>query len=161
MDKLNKQELRRLAGEASQGKWQHATEQGQIGSVECSGAVMVQVQQMKRGDNAQRNANAAFIAAANPAAILSLLDELEQCRADANDVWGLAQGRADAIDQLRAELEQYRKDAERYRWLKEQWHGFQHYRDSTGTVANVDREIDEAIAVCNWKPMAKEGGANG
>lgn len=46
------------------------------------------------------------------------LAELAQCRADSADIWGLAQGRADTIDDLRGELEACRKDAERYRWLR-------------------------------------------
>lgn len=75
-------------------------------------------------------ADARFIAAANPAALLELIAELEstnarlhevavacataeqerdQLKADGADVWGLAQIRADTIDKLKAENEALRK----------------------------------------------------
>lgn len=50
--------------------------------------------------------------------IAALQQELDRCRDDAKDVWGLAESRADTVVQLRAELEACRKDAERYRWLR-------------------------------------------
>lgn len=59
-----------------------------------------------------------FVAAANPKTILALIAENERLRADGNDVFGLAQARADTIDQLRAEVDALRKDAERYRWIR-------------------------------------------
>lgn len=49
-------------------------------------------------------ANAAYIAAANPAAILSLIAELTRPETT-------------LVSIMRAELEQAKKDAERYRWL--------------------------------------------
>ncbi|OQS33239.1 hypothetical protein [Chromobacterium haemolyticum] len=41
-----------------------------------------------------------------------------------------------------AELEQ---DAARFRWLRDYWHGFEHYRKARGTIADLTREIDEQI----------------
>lgn len=58
-----------------------------------------------------------FISAANPVTVLALLDRI-------------------------AELEQ---DAARYRWLRDHWHGFDHYRKARGTIADLTREIDEQI----------------
>ena len=46
-------------------------------------------------------------------------------------------------------------NADRYLWLKANWHGFEHYRKATGTVANLDREIDEQIAIAAAR---QEGG---
>ena len=44
------------------------------------------------------------------------------------------------------------KNAARYEWLRDHYHGFEHYRKSTGTVANLDREIDEQIAaISTWR----------
>lgn len=74
MDKVNKQELRRLAVEAMPGNW-HVED----------GMGMVYDEQMDfvcdTGED--EPCKSAFIAAANPAAILSLLDELDasSCRA--------------------------------------------------------------------------------
>lgn len=62
--------------------------------------------------------NAEFAAAASPSAVLALLAEIErlereadQAKADGADAFGLAQGRADTIDQLKAENEALRKSA--------------------------------------------------
>lgn len=58
----------------------------------------------------------AFIAAASPSAILALLAEIQrlereadQAKADGADAFGLAQGRADTIDQLKSENEALRR----------------------------------------------------
>ncbi|MGQ7814629.1 hypothetical protein ACUTAH_02950 [Metapseudomonas furukawaii] len=47
-------------------------------------------------------------------------------------------------DQFKNELEALRKDAERYRWLRDECHLFEHYRKATGHVAKFDDEIDAA-----------------
>lgn len=51
--------------------------------------------------------------------VAGLEQELSQCRADAADVWGLAQSRAGTVDQLRAELEACRKDAGYWRYIRD------------------------------------------
>lgn len=78
-----------------------------------------------------------------PKTVFALLDELERA-AERNVALG-------------AELEQYRKDAERYRWLCDQ-PGFQLWlgevcRDEQ--ISSVGPDADIAAL------MAKEGGANG
>jgi hypothetical protein len=80
---INKDELRRLAEAATPGLWHHATDVGQVGSVDVGDRVLAQAQQLSPRDNAQRDANASFIAAANPSTILALLDELEAAQRDA------------------------------------------------------------------------------
>lgn len=147
MDKVNKQELRRLAEAATPGPWKecgHARGGCSCGMV-WSRAADLPVAEAWRGDQEApepaegSKANAAFIAAANPSAILSLLDELEQ----------------------------YRKDAERYRWLREQEaeqglavlhvSGWERPATCWATTYPDAELLDAAIDAA----MAKEGGANG
>ncbi|MNR54736.1 hypothetical protein D3C85_1749710 [compost metagenome] len=49
-------------------------------------------------------------------------------------------------NQLRAEVEALRKDAGRYRWLRDECHLFEHYRKATGHVAKFYDEIDAAMS---------------
>lgn len=99
-------------------------------------------------------------AKANPTAILSLLDELERLEANHNQLnHGVAVAAtsewnrlAEENDQLRAELEQYRKDAQRYRWITENAEVDCRVL-AEGDFNSLDERIDAA--------MAKEGGSNG
>lgn len=76
-------ELKKLAEAATQGEWRHDTKSGKIGAVEVDGYDIVQVQSRRRFDHASRNADAAFIAGANPAAVLELISEVESLKKDA------------------------------------------------------------------------------
>lgn len=49
------------------------------------------------------------------------------------------------IARLQKELEEARKDAERYQWLRENYHGFEMFRKSTIPHVTLDREIDSAM----------------
>jgi len=94
--------LRALALAATEGPWVHAKNGfAPIGAVEtqCGDSIAQAHQVNATCDRWQRNKNAAFIAAANPAAILALLDELE----DSHKAYGL----------LFKENAELRKDAER------------------------------------------------
>lgn len=132
MDKVNKQELRRLAEAQPIKVWRR--DDGRLPfkpSVERMFFVEGPDVVSDYEEVGFSRSAASFIAAANPAAILSLLDELEQ----------------------------YRKDALRYRWLCDQ-PGFQLWLDGVlrdeeinSTGLDVDIDIDAL--------MAKEGGANG
>jgi hypothetical protein len=154
MDKVNKQELRRLAEAASHKEWRAGNAYGkafilkyQIIADTDDGAYVL----MEGNNNFPEHSvpNIAYVGAANPAAILFLLGELDIYEAYIKF----------ERDQLRAELEQYRKDAERYRWLCDQ-PGFQLWLDGVlrdeginSTGLDVDIDIDAL--------MAKEGGVNG
>lgn len=92
----------------------------------------------------------AFIAAANPATLLTLLAEIEGLHAqharDSGELRKLCSARDSARrqrDQLKAENEALRKDAERYRWLRE-------YTVETlplsGALQALDCRIDAARA---------------
>ncbi|MDH0340659.1 hypothetical protein [Chromobacterium haemolyticum] len=69
------------------------------------------------GPAADVAADAAYIAEATPGRVLALIVHI-------------------------AELEQ---DAARFRWLRDYWHGFEHYRKAKGTIADLPREIDAQI----------------
>jgi hypothetical protein len=51
----------------------------------------------------------AFFLACTPATVLELIAEIEQAKADGTDAFGLAQARADQIEQLKAENDALRK----------------------------------------------------
>lgn len=83
MSKINKQELREAADKATSGKWERGDGNGNGGEllVYCDDALGSAVCEMTSEYNAipkyQRINNLNFIAAANPATVLALLDELE------------------------------------------------------------------------------------
>lgn len=100
---IDKVQLKALAEAATQGPWHHtgtwvSTERGNS-VADCS-----------RGDDE-------FIAAANPATILALLHEIEINERRLHDVAVLCATVEQERDQLKAENEALRLDADRYRWL--------------------------------------------
>lgn len=92
-----------------------------------------------------------FVTAANPANILGLLAEIESLQehkqhlVDLRETYGFESWSAALveIDQLKAENEALRKDAERYRWLRE-------YTVKSlpvaGALDSLDSQIDAAMA---------------
>lgn len=109
-------ELERLARAASPGPWEYQTSNGWH-RVGTSAANRGRSDGDVVANSAATPANMAFIAAANPSTVLALLDRI-------------------------AEQEQ---DAARFRWLRDYWHGFEHYRKAKGTIADLPREIDAQI----------------
>ncbi len=55
---------------------------------------------------------------------------------------------ADCIS-LHAENAELRRDAGRYRWLRDHWHGFEYLRNSK--YVSVDSEVDKQIAIAASK----------
>ena len=105
-------ELRRLAQAATPGEWKHIYKEGWHHAKvvrDCehsnSGAIC-KIPNSSRVDDTDPLANLLFIVAANPSAIMSLLDHIEQ---------------------QQAEIARLRKDAERLDWLDRQGfaYGFQ------------------------------------
>lgn len=96
----DKLELRRLAEAATPGPWKACgSARGGCGcGMVWSHRADVPVAEAWRGDREApepsegAKANAAFIAGANPAALLALLDELEACKADADRYRWLCDG---------------------------------------------------------------------
>lgn len=159
MNDQNKAELRRLAEAATQGKWvtdgdsvnQHDNVIGHYVAHEKGGRIAEAFANCMVRTDAKCRANASFIAAANPAAVLSLLDENEQ---------------------LRAEAEPLRKDAGRYRWMRDvaprllvkspliamcNSDGSVIQRDHGSEMLLSGESADEAVDAV----MAKEGSTNG
>lgn len=73
-----------LAAGPTPGEWQHKSDYGQVGSIECSSGVLAQVMQLVASptDILRRNIDAAYIAAAFPDRIARLLDEVERLQAE-------------------------------------------------------------------------------
>lgn len=94
---------------------------------------------------------ARFIAAANPAAVLALLDDLDQARNGMKYACGIRLKKE--IDRLQVENQALRKDAERYRWLRDKSESIHQFYLSmpiwfTGVKfsrENVDSTIDAAM----------------
>ena len=139
-------ELKRLAEAATPGPWAYD------GSYVCpdrteDGTTYVEL--WRSIADCHQPENTKFIAAANPAAVLALIAEVEGLRAqhgrDSAELRSLSQARDDARkerDQLKADNEELRKDAERYRWLR------QYTVKSlavSGALASLDRDIDAAM----------------
>jgi hypothetical protein len=100
------------------------------------------------------SADADFIAAANPATVLALIGELDRLRGYGEEFASLAERRRENCEQLKAEVEALRKDAERYRWLRDSSEAFHSFYLSTPiwlagakfSKENVDGSIDSAIS---------------
>lgn len=76
--------------------------------------------------------------------ILALLAEIERLESEAMHAAAGAQSDREQRDQLKAENEALRKDAERYRWLKRQ--RSKAWRDAAGVPMNhTDAFIDAAM----------------
>src|SRR5690554_7807379 len=111
-------ELRELAEKATQGAW------GEDGVYVCTtitAGETIYVQTWNAVAESHQESNAQFIAAANPATILALLDE--------NEV-------------LQAECEKLRKDAERIEWLEEQTK-----KSYTGISFDYHRHVEDGYVV--------------
>lgn len=108
-----------------------------------------------------------FIATANPATILALLEEISRIETESAYVMAGSRTRAEIIDQLKAENEALRKDAERYRWtaIDGNWLArmFGRWRAHTGEYGEANPTAwypsrGEAIdaAISHAKALAKE-----
>lgn len=126
MNELNKAELRRLAEAATGGDWEFRL--GLIRTMaDSDGYVHVAIApNCPKNWRGQRDTNMEYIAAANPSAVLSLLDECDRLQATCegldrkNDAIAEEIGKVAAErDAALAELEALRNDAERYRWLRQ------------------------------------------
>lgn len=138
MNELNRAELRRLAEAATGGDWEFRL--GLIRTmVDSDGYVPVAIApNCPKNWRGQRDTNMEHIAAANPSAVLALLDELESLRAQVGTLTEWYSNALNVIADVTAAIpgvtymdlpdggdvsipEQIRrmaKDAERYRWLR-------------------------------------------
>lgn len=99
-------ELERLARAATPGPWTYDGDTWELSAPSREGKVEIASIETgwKEPMESEQQANIAYILAANPAAILSLIAELTRPETT-------------LVSIMRAELEQAKKDAERYRWL--------------------------------------------
>ncbi|MFV3416117.1 ead/Ea22-like family protein [Pseudomonas sp. NY15436] len=110
--------LKELAERATPGPWSAVWEEGDDTAwpnlfpiIQADGGETVIGNEGFYSDLEQDKANAKFIAAANPQAILGLIERLDK----AEHHWANENSNNMA---LIAEVERLRKDAERYRWLR-------------------------------------------
>ncbi|WDM87475.1 ead/Ea22-like family protein [Pseudomonas asiatica] len=121
---IDKNKLKALAEAATQGEWSHE----RFGVIQAgpvirfaNGAGRQQIAMATGADwmvQGEQIANAEFMAAANPSVVLALLAEIERTDGRLHDVAKLCATVEQERDQLKAESEALRKDAERYRWLR-------------------------------------------
>lgn len=150
---IDKAKLKALAEAATQGEWSHE----RFGVIQAgpviqfaNGSGRQQIAMATGADwmvQGEQIANAEFMAAANPSVVLALLAEIEQLRnsneqvcANYNRVSFASEERGKQIDQLKAENEALRRDAKRYRFLRNQ-----HW------------PVAELAVVCNPKVSVKLG----
>lgn len=48
-------------------------------------------------------------------------------------------------------------EAQRYAWLRDSYHGFEHYRADKTRPGAFEREIDDQISVQSWQPKGRPG----
>lgn len=109
----------------------------------------------------ERDACVAYVAAANPAAVLELIKEIESLRAGwyENEFTDLKNW-PEELAELKAENEALRKDAERYRWMRTRVgivQGFGNFTPySHGVEPLSDDESEESDAAID-AAMSKDG----
>ena len=135
-------ELKKLAEAAPSGPWRYWGETANE-IFQCSGKRVLIIA------HDQSVPACEFIAAANPAAVLALIAEVEGLHAqhgrDSAELRSLCQARDDARkerDQLKAKIEALRKDAERYRWLR----SGSDYEVALHEGPELDKVIDRAMS---------------
>ena len=128
---VDEQKLRQLAEAATPGHWDH-WQSGGIHQIDAATKTVVHWSgfdqlQTPNEKNAIKD-NAAYIAAANPAAILSLLDELQTLREERTEWRVTAENAESALTltdetttQLREQVAAIEPDSARYRWLLSNW----------------------------------------
>jgi len=85
-----------------------------------------------------------FAIAASPSVVWELIAELKTALIQLDIQRDLAGKRFEERNQLKAEVEALRKDAERYRWLRQYT---VHSYGAHGSFKSLDRDIDAAINI--------------
>jgi hypothetical protein len=146
------QKLKALAEAATHGEWTCGEKpEGRFWQIGCGSQAIGATHSASKKQNpeyaAMFEANARYIAAANPAALLDMVAEVEQLRAVNFDLHAGQQA-------MEEELGALRKDAYRYRWLRdksEAVHSFYlsvpiWFKNVIFQRADVDSAIDNAMA---------------
>lgn len=116
---IDKPALKALAEKATEGNWE-VKPGSEFWTVSSNTRTVAEVNLPYKASAAQEQADAKYIAAANPAAILALLAEIEALTTDRDYCKRIAAHNKDVgesfqeeCDRLKAEVESLRKDAER------------------------------------------------
>lgn len=147
-------ELRKLAEAAPEGPWfgpEYAPGTSYVFDVDLGSLLHYE------SIETEQDACLRYVAAANPAVVLALLAEIDGLTAqhgrDSTELRRLCQARDDARrerDQLKADNEALRKDAERYQWLIRRISKSQYYflgaQLTSNTVEGVGAAVDAAMA---------------
>jgi hypothetical protein len=88
----------------------------------------------------------------NQADVVSRLKQQVEIRGTASPFGMLAADALKFIQQQAEQIAELKRDAERYRWLRNNWHGFQYYKAMDHI--SLDYDIDRQIAALA-KPMPK------
>lgn len=169
-------ELKRLAKAATPGPW--STEANELYWLE-DGYTKHLMETFDGSDichEAEHPANLKFIAAANPAVVLALITENEKLAEDYDKAWRhdlngknnveamvgeLAGAQAmletaySERDQLKAEVEALRRDAERYRWITDGSRGDWCW---SNVLSEEHRELSDSLDGAVDAAMSKESG---
>lgn len=107
-------ELKRLAEAATYGPWKYWGEVAHEVFSSISGTRVFSISKDAKESDAE------FVAAANPSVVLALIDENENlagCDKAYAEAWEKARSLQSEMDEVLAERDALRKDAERYQWV--------------------------------------------
>ncbi|EAP3036893.1 ead/Ea22-like family protein [Salmonella enterica] len=149
---IDKQALREAAEKATPGPWEMEQENIWFTDEEGCTKHLAYVQQGDDVDDKQDHYNTAFIAAANPATMLALLDENLQLQREKDAIEAVALAMRDDMRQAREQLEAAEKrNAEQ----REYYEGV--IADGSKRIAELEKGHQEAAKQINsWRRLAKQ-----
>ncbi|EBT4732064.1 ead/Ea22-like family protein [Salmonella enterica] len=152
MSNIDKQALREAAEKATPGPWEMEQENIWFTDEEGCTKHLAYVQQGDDVDDKQDHYNTAFIAAANPATMLALLDENIQLQREKDAIEAVALALRDDMRQAREQLEAAEKrNAEQ----REYYEGV--IADGSKRIAELEKGHQEAAKQINsWRRLAKQ-----
>ncbi|EAX1056335.1 ead/Ea22-like family protein [Salmonella enterica subsp. enterica serovar Sandiego] len=152
MSNIDKQALREAAEKATPGPWEMEQENIWFTDEEGCTKHLAYVQQGDDVDDKQDHYNTAFIAAANPATMLALLDENLQLQREKDAIEAVALALRDDMRQAREQLEAAEKrNAEQ----REYYEGV--IADGSKRIAELEKGHQEAAKQINsWRRLAKQ-----
>ncbi|EIV2809394.1 ead/Ea22-like family protein [Salmonella enterica] len=152
MSNIDKQALREAAEKATRGPWEMERENIWFTDEDGYTKHLAYVQQGDDVDDKQDHYNTAFIAAANPATMLALLDENLQLQREKDATEAVALALRDDMRQAREQLEATEK---RIAEQREYYEGV--IADGSKRIAELENGHQEAAKQINsWRRLAKQ-----